>query len=170
MYGQLILLIKLKRIILLFTFITIFINISYAAFPVIDILSFQKDTIQSETPEQYHIRMENMGFDISNCHCKLCGGIDAKKDNIRSNGVNLVILAGISIGIVAIWVAYVFYLVYTCINTGKNCERDPQLTTLSTVYLMGFISLAGIVFLIMGLLKKFKPEWLMKTLPNKKNN
>ena len=37
--------------------------------------------------------------------------IDAKKDNIRSNGVNLLILAGISIGIVAIWVAYVFYLV-----------------------------------------------------------
>ena len=45
---------------------------SYASFPVNDTLTVEKDSIDSETVEQYHLRMQAMGFDISSCRCEDC--------------------------------------------------------------------------------------------------
>ena len=59
---------------IIFLVITLFVlhNTSYASFPVMDTLTFSKDSIHSETVEQYHLRMQAMGFDISSCRCEDC--------------------------------------------------------------------------------------------------
>jgi len=46
--------------------------VSYASFPVTDTLKIKQDTVQTETVEQYHIRMQKMGFDINDCRCDDC--------------------------------------------------------------------------------------------------
>ena len=51
---------------------TIFTNVSYASFPINNTLTVNKDSIHSETVEQYHLRMQAMGFDISDCRCEYC--------------------------------------------------------------------------------------------------
>ena len=60
-----------KLIFLLITLITLT-NVSYASFPVTDTLKIKQDTVQTETVEQYHIRMQKMGFDIDDCRCDDC--------------------------------------------------------------------------------------------------
>ena len=47
-------------------------KLSYASFPVVDTLKVKQDSIYSETVEQYHLRMQKMGFDISICKCEDC--------------------------------------------------------------------------------------------------
>ena len=47
-------------------------NVSYASFPITDTLEIIKDTVQTETVEQYHLRMQKMGFDIQDCRCDDC--------------------------------------------------------------------------------------------------
>ena len=63
---------KTKKLILLLITLTTFANVSYASFPVSDTLKMKQDTLQTETVEQYHIRMQEMGFDIEDCKCELC--------------------------------------------------------------------------------------------------
>ena len=62
----------MKKIILLFIALTTFTNVSYASFPITDTLEVIQDTVQTETVEQYHVRMQKMGFDIENCRCDDC--------------------------------------------------------------------------------------------------
>jgi len=62
-------------------------NVSYASFPITDTLEIIKDTVQTETVEQYHLRMQKMGFDIQDCRCDDCNkfkGINpsSKKEKI----------------------------------------------------------------------------------------
>ena len=47
-------------------------NVSYASFPITDTLEVKQDTLQTETVEQYHVRMQNMGFDLNSCKCVSC--------------------------------------------------------------------------------------------------
>ena len=60
-----------KSILLLITLITLT-NVSYASFPMTDTLKVKQDTVQTETVEQYHLRMQKMGFDINDCRCDDC--------------------------------------------------------------------------------------------------
>ena len=60
-----------KSILLLITLITLT-NVSYASFPVADTLKMKQDTVQTETVEQYHLRMQKMGFDLDDCRCDDC--------------------------------------------------------------------------------------------------
>jgi len=62
----------MKNLILLFIMLTTFMNVSYASFPITDTLEVIQDTVQTETVEQYHVRMQKMGFDIENCRCDDC--------------------------------------------------------------------------------------------------
>ena len=52
-----------KLLLLLITLIT-FTNISYASFPINDTLKVKQDTIQTETVDQYHIRMQKMAYNL----------------------------------------------------------------------------------------------------------
>ena len=61
----------MKKILLLILLTTLT-NVSYASFPVTDTLKIKQDTVQTETVEQYHIRMQKMGFDLNSCNCASC--------------------------------------------------------------------------------------------------
>jgi hypothetical protein len=61
-----------KKLILLLIILTTFMNVSYASFPVTVTLKVQEDILQSETTQQYDLRMRKMGFDLSICNCASC--------------------------------------------------------------------------------------------------
>ena len=62
----------MKKLLLLLIALTTLTNVSYASFPVSDTLKVKQDTVQTETVEQYHLRMQKMGFDIDDCKCDDC--------------------------------------------------------------------------------------------------
>ena len=69
----------MRKLILLIISVISLTNVSYASFPVSDTLKVKKDTIQTETVEQYHLRIQKMGFDIEDCSCKTCNqGLEPK--------------------------------------------------------------------------------------------
>ena len=75
----------MKKLLLILITLTTFTNVSYASFPITDTLEIKQDTLQKETVEQYHLRMQKMGFDIQDCRC-----VDCKKfkgiNNAMKNG------------------------------------------------------------------------------------
>ena len=75
-----------KLLFLLITLIT-FSNISYASFPVADTLKVKQDTLQTETLEQYHLRMQKMGIDLNSCKCESCR--NSITPSINNREVNL---------------------------------------------------------------------------------
>ena len=64
----------MKKIILLVITLTTLTNVSYASFPVMeDTLKAKSDKLtEKKDIEQYHLRLEKQGFDISNCMCVDC--------------------------------------------------------------------------------------------------
>jgi hypothetical protein len=62
----------MKKLTLLLITITTFTNVSYASFPVDTNKTDTTQVAVKETTEQYHLRMEQQGFDISNCMCTDC--------------------------------------------------------------------------------------------------
>ena len=62
----------MKKLLFLFIALTSFTNLCYASFPITDVLEINQDTLQKETVEQYHIRMQKLGFDIDDCRCDDC--------------------------------------------------------------------------------------------------
>ena len=62
----------MKKLLLILITLTTLTNVSYASFPVSDTLKVKQDSVQTETVEQYHTRMQKMGFDINLCQCKDC--------------------------------------------------------------------------------------------------
>ena len=63
---------KTKKLILLLITLTTFMNVSYASFPVLDTLKVKQETIQKETVDAYHLRMQKMGIDLNSCKCESC--------------------------------------------------------------------------------------------------
>ena len=61
-----------KKLLFLLIALTTFANVSYASFPITDTLQIKQDTLQKETVEKYHLRMQKMGFDIDDCRCDDC--------------------------------------------------------------------------------------------------
>ena len=70
----------MKKLLLVLIMLTILTNVSYASFPVLADIIISTDTIipdtnkivKKETTEQYHLRLQKQGFDISNCMCVDC--------------------------------------------------------------------------------------------------
>ena len=62
----------MKKILLLLITLTTFTNVSYASFPVSDTLKVKQDTVQTETVEQYHYSLQQMGIDLKSCRCESC--------------------------------------------------------------------------------------------------
>ena len=76
----------MKKLILLLITLTTFTNVSYASFPVSDTLKMKQDTVQTETVDQYHLRMQKMGFDLNSCNCASCrNGISLLTNNREVN-------------------------------------------------------------------------------------
>jgi hypothetical protein len=64
----------MRKLILLFITLTSFANESYASFPISSVVDtpVTDTTLNIETIEQYHLRIQKMGFDLSNCNCASC--------------------------------------------------------------------------------------------------
>jgi len=61
-----------KKIILLLLILNTFMTLSYASFPITDTLNMKQDTLQKETVDAYHLRMQKMGIDLNSCRCESC--------------------------------------------------------------------------------------------------
>ena len=62
----------MKKIALIFILITTISNSIYASFPIKINTITVNDTLKKESIEEYHLRMEKMGFDIESCKCVNC--------------------------------------------------------------------------------------------------
>ena len=62
----------MKKLILLLITITTLTNVSYASFPIDTNKTDTTQVAVKETTEQYHLKMEKQGFDISICMCVDC--------------------------------------------------------------------------------------------------
>ena len=79
----------MKKLILIITLTTLT-NVSFASFPVSDTLKVKQDTVQTETVDQYHLRMQKMGIDLNSCKCESCRkGIAPSKIIINNREANL---------------------------------------------------------------------------------
>jgi flagellar basal body-associated protein FliL len=106
----------MKKIVLLIVAFIAFANVSYASFPITDTLEIKQETVQAETVEQYHLRMQKMGFDIQDCRCDDCKkfkGInnaeqngetrEKKKTNYKSLFVTMGVWLVVAAVVFAIW-------------------------------------------------------------------
>ncbi len=79
----------MNRMILLLIILTTHINMSYASFPVADTLKMEQDTLQLESINQYHSRMQKMGIDLNSCKCESCrNNIEPLTNNRELNLAN----------------------------------------------------------------------------------
>ena len=77
----------MKKIILLVITLTTLTNVSYASFPIMeDTLKKNVDTLtEKKNIEQYHLRLQKQGFDISNCMCVDCRKFKGITENLNKN-------------------------------------------------------------------------------------
>ena len=61
-----------KKLLFLFITLTTLTNVSYASFPIADILEVNQDTLQTEEIKQYHYSLQQMGIDLKSCKCESC--------------------------------------------------------------------------------------------------
>ena len=79
-----------KKLLFLLITLTALSNVSYASFPVSDTLKVNQDTIQKETIDAYHLRMQKMGIDLNSCKCESCrNSITPSITSINNREVNL---------------------------------------------------------------------------------
>ncbi|MBC8265954.1 MAG: hypothetical protein H8E84_03220 [Flavobacteriales bacterium] len=128
----------MKKIILILIALTTFINVSYASFPMASIVDTPTtDTILNiETIEQYHLRMQKMGFDLSSCKCESCRsgmrplvrnskGELVKVDNgSESNAKAMYLLAGLILLGVIIWGFIGLTRAYNCVDNRSDCPQS----------------------------------------------
>ena len=121
----------MKNLILLLIIITSFTSVSYASFPITDTLEIKQDTLQKETVEQYHLRMQKMGFDIQDCRCVDCKkfkGINNAMKNgetrqkQKTNYKSLFVTMGV--WIIALVVILVIWLIVSIFNAFKGLGEN----------------------------------------------
>jgi predicted membrane channel-forming protein YqfA (hemolysin III family) len=142
-----------KLILLLITLIT-FTNVSYASFPVDTNKTDTTQVVVKETTEQYHLRMEKQGFDISNCMCESCRhSIPLERSttvNSRSSN-SLYKIAAILFALALI--VFVVWMLdgVACIEDSSTCASNtvPLIFYVSLLMLFGYSS---IFYFIKGLL------------------
>jgi len=62
----------IKKLILLLITLTTFNNVSYASFPITDILEVKQDTLQTKEIKKYHDHLIDMGINLNSCKCESC--------------------------------------------------------------------------------------------------
>ena len=140
----------MKKLIVLLIKITTLTNLSYASFPVDT--NRVKSTTMTETTEQFHLRMEEQGFDISSCTCVSCrdGKIkaNAMSENMSYNRfykmASIFFILALIAGVV--WV----YDGVACINDVSTCSRSyiPIIIELGLMTIFGY---TAIYYFIKGL-------------------
>jgi hypothetical protein len=123
----------MKKIILLLIMLTTFTNVSYASFPVADTLKMKQDTVQTETVEQYHFRMQKMGFDIDDCRCDDCkkfkgiNNIPKNGETVQKKKTNYTSLfATLGIWLVVAAVVFAIWLIWRIARGLENFGNGPS--------------------------------------------
>ena len=81
----------MKKLILLLIALTT-LNVSYASFPITDTLQVKQKIVQTETVEQYHLRMQKMGFDTPvSCDCTTCSSVIKTEVKTEKNNRRLIL-------------------------------------------------------------------------------
>ena len=83
----------MKKILLLLITLTTFTNVSYASFPIDTNKVDTTQVVVQETTEQFHLRMEKQGFDISNCMCVDCRKLKGITKNMNNSNSEVVTLS-----------------------------------------------------------------------------
>tara|TARA_B110000914_G_scaffold155641_1_gene136802 strand:- start:255 stop:689 length:435 start_codon:yes stop_codon:yes gene_type:complete len=83
----------MKKILLLLITLTTFTNVSYASFPIDTNKTDTTQVVVQETTEQFHLRMEKQGFDISNCMCVDCRKLKGITKNMNNSNSEVVTLS-----------------------------------------------------------------------------
>ena len=116
----------MKKLLFIFFTFTIFVNVSYASFPVSDTLKVKQDTLQTEEIKQYHSNLIKMGIDLNDCKCESCRKSNKllKNDTIQqSSARGLYILSGLILLGVIIWMSIGLTRAYNCVDTG-DCPQS----------------------------------------------
>jgi len=108
----------------------IFVNVSYASFPVSTILKVQQDTLQTEKIKQYHSSLIKMGIDLNDCRCESCrkSNKSFKNNTMLSSATGLYVLSGLLLLGVVIWLSIGLTRVYNCVDTGSDCPQSSGTT------------------------------------------
>jgi len=128
----------MKKLLFLLMILTTFTDVSFASFPIADTLEIKQDTLQTETVEQYHLRMQKMGVDLNSCKCISCRkGIpplvrDSKgnlvivdnKSESNGNARAMYVLAGLILLGVIIWFFIGLTRAYNCADNGSDCPQS----------------------------------------------
>tara|TARA_B110000091_G_C13445879_1_gene321988 strand:- start:95 stop:529 length:435 start_codon:yes stop_codon:yes gene_type:complete len=83
----------MKKLLLLLITLTTFTNVSYASFPIDTNKTDTTQVVVQETTEQFHLRMEKQGFDISNCMCVDCRKLKGITKNMNNSNSEVVTLS-----------------------------------------------------------------------------
>ena len=145
---------KLKNIIFIFILSLAFTSISYASFPISDTLGVKQDTINKESIEAYHLRMQKMGFDLEDCKCESCQIIKNDSDSNKKLTIyksssskqmyrTAIILFGISI---ITFAGSIIHLI-NCIDDSSKCDGSGM----PYLYLSMIFGFSSIIALIKGI-------------------
>ena len=157
----------MKKIILLLILLASINNSIYASFPVKNNTITLNDTIKKESIEEYHLRIEKMGFDVESCKCKSCqnnknhrridrniknnilnNSEDYKKENDIKKAKNMFITAGmLMLGAVFCFILSVMDGV-KCIEDSDTCNKSG----LPYLYLSVILFYGSFVPFIKGLI------------------
>lgn len=148
----------MKRIILLLIILTTLTNVSYASFPVMeDTLKIKVDTLtEKEDIEQYHLRLQKQGFDISNCMCVDCRrfkGVNNTNQNSNSEEVTLSPLQSAKINMMFLGSAMLIGLVTISIYIDWDDVNPIIFPIILTIFL---------VFYLRIILKRMKQKSKLK--------
>lgn len=131
-----------KIFIFLITLIT-FVNVSYASFPI-DTNRVNSTTI-SETTEQFHLRMEEQGFDISSCACVSCREGKTKENFVSGNTSYKKFYKIASIFFILALVSGAVWLLdgVACINDVSTCSGSniPLIIELGLMTVFGYTAI-----------------------------
>lgn len=135
----------MKKILLSFLLLFL-INMAYASFPV-DTIRVNSN-IDTETTEQYHLRMEEQGFDVSSCTCVSCREGKIKSGNTNYKKLYKIASIYFTLALVAgsVWL----FDGVACVNDVSTCSGSyiPFIIELGLMTIFGFTS---IYYFIKGL-------------------
>ena len=133
----------IKKLLFLLIILTTLTNVSYASFPLPSVVDtpVTDTTLNIETTEQYHLRIQKMGFDLSNCNCASCrkgipplvrnskGDLVIVDNKNKSNGsVKGVLISAIVLTvIIAIWFINWLLRGVECVNNREACNDNSRI-------------------------------------------
>ena len=113
----------MKNLLFIFITLTTLPSVSYASFPVPNALMINQDTIKKESVEDYHLRLQKMGFDLESCKCEDCKSKDySSNTNISSGGL---FLTGAILFVLSLITFIISILDFVeCINRVETCNES----------------------------------------------